>query len=120
MGRVRDWAEGKGLEEELVEAEPQRDGSPYAAQPVDRPPRERPTGKANRLAVTALICAAAIPFLLVGGILGAVFGFVALDEIEESEGRERGRGMAQWAIALGFINIALSCAVIALAVAAVA
>lgn len=79
-----------------------------------------PTGKANRLAVTALICAAAIPFLLIGGILGAVFGFVALDEIEESQGAERGKGMAYWAIALGFLNIAVSCAAIAFIVAAVA
>jgi hypothetical protein len=118
MGRVRDWAEGKGLEGELVETEPHGDGSPYAGEPVERPPREQPTGRANRLAVTALICAAAIPFLLVAGVLGAVFGFVALDEIEESKGRERGRGMALWAIALGFVNIAVSCAVIALVVTA--
>lgn len=83
-------------------------------------PRPKPTGKANRLAVTALICSLAIPFLLVAGILGAVFGFVALDEIEESEGKERGRGMAQWAIGMGFLNIGLSCAIIAFVIAALA
>ncbi len=93
--------------------------SPYAGEraQVARERRERATGKANRLAVTALICAAAIPFLLVAGILGAVFGFVALDEIEESEGKERGQAIAQWAIGLGFVNIVLSCAVIAWLVA---
>lgn len=83
-------------------------------------PRPKPTGKANRLAVTALICSLAIPFLLVAGILGAVFGFVALDEIEESEGTERGRGIAQWAIGMGFLNIGLSCAIIAFVIAALA
>jgi hypothetical protein len=77
-----------------------------------------PLGKANRLAVTALICACCIPFLLVGGILGTVFGMVALDEIDESEGKERGRGMAQWAIGIGFVNIAISCAAIALIILA--
>lgn len=83
-----------------------------------KPPREKPTGKANRLAVTALICASCVPFLLVGGILGTVFGMVALDEIEESEGKERGQGMAKWAIGLGFLNIAASCAIIVLVVKA--
>jgi Domain of unknown function (DUF4190) len=76
-------------------------------------PRQ-PLGKANRLAVTALICACCIPFLLVGGILGTVFGMVAIDEIDESNGKERGRGMAQWAIGIGFVNIAISCAAIVL------
>lgn len=68
-------------------------------------------GKANRLAVTALILACLGP-LLVGGILATVFGMVALDEIEESNGAERGRGIAQWAIGLGFLNIAVWCAIV--------
>lgn len=76
-----------------------------------------PLGRANRLAVTALICACIVG-PLVGGILATVFGMVALDEIEEAEGTERGQGMAKWAIGLGFLNIVLSCAVIVLTVAA--
>lgn len=71
--------------------------------------KERPTGKANRLAVVALICSCVGP-VFVGGILGTVFGLVALDEIEEADGAERGQGMAKWAIGLGFLNIALSMA----------
>jgi hypothetical protein len=67
-----------------------------------------------------LICATALPFLLVSGVLGAVLGFVALDEIEDSHGKERGEAMAKWAIGLGFVNIALSVAVIALVVTAFA
>jgi hypothetical protein len=82
------------------------------AQPTGRP---KPTGKANRLAVTALILAGLAPFL-VGGILATVFGMVALDEIDESNGTERGGGIAKWAIGLGFVNIAASCLLIVLVV----
>lgn len=92
------------------------DGEQWGEQ-SSRPERVRPTGRANRLAVTALICACVAP-ILVGGILATVFGMVALDEIEESDGKERGAGMAKWAIGLGFLNIAVSCAVIVLVVVA--
>jgi hypothetical protein len=80
-------------------------------------PRVRPHGKANRLAVTALILSCLGP-VLVGGILATVFGYVALDEIEDSEGKERGGSIATWAIGLGFLNIALSCVAIILVVLA--
>lgn len=80
---------------------------------VARAERVQPTGKANRLAVAALICAALAP-ILAGGILGIVFGLVALNEIAESEGKERGEGMAHWAIGLGVLNVILSCVFIAL------
>ena len=69
--------------------------------------KSRPTGKANRLAVTALICSCVGP-IFVGGVLATVLGSVALDEIEEAEGTERGQGIARWAIGLGFLNIILS------------
>ncbi len=92
------------------------DGEKWGQRWEAKPERQHPKGKANRLAVTALILAGIGP-LLVGGILATVFGYVALDEIDESEGEERGRGMAQWAIGLGFLNIALWCALIVLLVA---
>jgi len=63
-----------------------------------------PQGKANRLAVFALFCAFVIP------VLGIVFGLVALDEIDESEGEERGRAMAQWAIGLGAVTLGFAIA----------
>lgn len=72
-----------------------------------REPKVRPAGKANRLAVTALICSCVGP-IFVGGILATVFGLVALDEIEEADGAERGQGIAKWAIGVGFVNIILS------------
>lgn len=96
------------------------DGEKWGEEPrPERRERDRPTGKANRLAVTALICAVLVPVLFVTGILAIVFGEVALDEIEESQGAERGAGMAKWAIGLGVLNVAVSCAVIALIIASV-
>ncbi len=92
------------------------DGEKWGQRWEAKPERQRPKGKANRLAVTALILAGIGP-LLVGGILATVFGYVALDEIEESQGQERGKAIAQWAIGLGFLNIALWCALIVLLVA---
>lgn len=83
---------------------------------VWREPKEKPTGKANRLAVAALICSCVGP-VFVGGILGTVFGVVALEEIEEADGAERGQGMAKWAIGLGFLNVVLSAAAVVLIVA---
>ena len=94
------------------------DGDQWGARWHDDLERAEPLGRANRLAVVALICSCFGPFL-VGGILATVFGMVALDEIEESEGQERGAGMAKWAIGLGFVNIVLSFAAIVLVVAAV-
>jgi hypothetical protein len=102
--------------EEAEPAEVQGD-PPY--DPTPKPKREGPAGKANRLAVTALILACIGP-VLVGGILATVFGYVALDEIEDSEGTERGRAIGQWAIALGFLNIALSCVAIVYLVSVIA
>lgn len=63
-----------------------------------------PRGKANRLAVFALFCAFVVP------VLGIVFGLVALEEIDESEGEERGRAMAQWAIGLGAVVLGFAIA----------
>jgi len=82
-------------------------------------PKQKPTGKANRLAVTALVCSCGGP-VFVGGVLRTVFGMVALDEIEEADGAERGQGMARWAVGLGFLNIIPSAALVVLFVAVIA
>lgn len=73
----------------------------FGANQGARTPRPRPMGRANRLAVFALFCAFTVP------VLGIVFGVVAQDEIRVSEGKERGLGMAQWAIGLGIAVIAV-------------
>lgn len=99
---------------------PDRESEPsetLATEEQKQEPQE-PKGRANRLAVTALICACVVGFI-VGGILATVFGMVALDEIEESDGAERGQGMAKWAVGLGFLNIALSCVAIVVIIAVV-
>ncbi len=46
----------------------------------------RPVGKVNRLAVFALFCSFILP------VLGIVFGTLALNEIEDGGGKERGVG----------------------------
>jgi hypothetical protein len=66
--------------------------------------RARPAGKANRLAVFALFCAFVVP------VLGIVFGLVALDEISDADGRERGEGLAKWAVGLGALWLVLAVA----------
>jgi hypothetical protein len=56
--------------------------------------------KANRLSVFALFCAFIVP------PLGIVFGTVALEEISASRETERGKGMARWAVGLGWLWLA--------------
>jgi hypothetical protein len=61
-------------------------------------------GRFNRLAVTAFILSCVGWF---GTWLpGLVLGFLALEEIDDSEG-ERGRGLAKWAIGLGLLGAIL-------------
>ena len=104
MASWREVMAGRGPSE-WDQGQSEVDESDGGREPV--PDRSQPMGKANRLAVTALICSLIGP-IFVGGILAMVFGEVALDEIDESEGKERGRGMAVWAIVLGVLNLLLS------------
>jgi hypothetical protein len=75
----------------------------------------------NGLAIASLICSIAsfvvLPF--VGGVLGVVLGHVALSQINQSEGREEGRGMAIAGLIIGYANLALSLLVIALIIVAI-
>jgi hypothetical protein len=55
----------------------------------------------NTCAIIALVFA-----LLVSVPLAAIiFGFVAKFQVEESNGTQRGEGLAYWAIVLGFIEL---------------
>jgi hypothetical protein len=45
--------------------------------------------------------------LVVTGILAVIFGNVALNRIDASQGAEKGRGLAIAGIALGWVGIAL-------------
>ncbi len=73
-------------------------GSPAGAVP-------KPT--VNGLAVAALVLGLCCWCFFVPGILAVIFGFLALDRIATSEGRQKGRGMAIAGIVLGWVSIAV-------------
>ncbi len=65
----------------------------------------------TRLNATALLSLVASLFGFVcfwgfGGLLGIVLGLVARSEVERSEGREHGRGLATAGLILGLLNVA--------------
>jgi hypothetical protein len=66
--------------------------------------------KTNGTSVFALLASLSsfVCFIGIGGALGIVLGLIARSEIARSEGREAGRGLANSAIAVGVINLALS------------
>jgi hypothetical protein len=66
----------------------------------------------NGFAVAALVLGIAVLCTgIFGGILAVVFGNLALSRIDESQGREKGRGMAITGIVLGWIAIGLTAVV---------
>jgi len=72
-------------------------------------------------ATTALICSiCGVIWAIPCGVLGIIFGFVALSEIKASGGRVGGRGLAVGAIITGFIVVGFYIAVIALYFALIA
>jgi uncharacterized membrane protein len=70
-------------------------------------------GKVNRLAVFALFCCFTVP------VLGIVFGILALNEIEDEGGKERGSGVARSAIVLGVIGLIVAVIAAVLVVSAI-
>ena len=66
-------------------------------------------------ATTALICSiCGVIWAIPCGVLGIIFGFVALSEIKASGGRVGGRGLALAAVITGFVVVALYLTLIAL------
>jgi hypothetical protein len=59
----------------------------------------------NGLAIASLVLGI-LWFCGVGAILALVFGYIAKGQIDRSEGRQSGRGMAIAGIVLGWIGIA--------------
>jgi len=57
--------------------------------------------KTNGLAIASLVLGL-IWLWFVGSILAIIFGFIALNQIKESGGRQTGRGLAIAGIVLGF------------------
>ena len=63
------------------------------------------TPRTSGLAIASLVLGLipVVPFI--GSILAIVFGIIALRQIDESRGTQRGRGMAIWGIVLGLLAI---------------
>jgi hypothetical protein len=73
--------------------------------------------KTNGLAIASLVLG--IVWLYgVGSILALVFGYMAKSQIDHSEGRETGRGMAIAGIVLGWVGVGFVLLVIIIAIAA--
>jgi hypothetical protein len=74
----------------------------------------------NGMAIASLVCSlvGVIPFLFgIPCILGIIFGFVARNQIKNSQGRQRGGGMALAGIIVGFSLIGLWVLIISLVAA---
>jgi len=67
----------------------------------------------NGMAIAALVCGIAGFLCLIPGILGIIFGFVAKGQIRQSNGTQRGDGMATAGIVLGCIWVAITILIVA-------
>jgi hypothetical protein len=85
-------------------------------QPYYQPVQYVPAQTTNGLAVAALVAGIFWVWWL-GSVLAVVFGHVALNQINKSEGRESGRGMAIAGLVLGYLGVAVL-AVVLITVAA--
>jgi hypothetical protein len=75
---------------------------PYGAQPY-APSAYAPT--TNGMAIASLICGFAGCFLGIPWILAIVFGFVAISQINNSNGTQQGKGLAIAGIVIGVVPI---------------
>ncbi len=80
-------------------------------------PHER--SNTNGTSIFALVASLLgyVCFVGVGGVLGIVLGLIARNEISRSAGREKGRGLANAAIALGTVNLCLTVVGLAVGIA---
>lgn len=84
-------------------------GAPGAAPPTT-----------NGFAVASLVLGIIGGFLCIGWILALVFGYVGRNQIDASEGRQGGRGMAVAGIVLGWIWCGLAVVYIVILIVAAA
>lgn len=82
-------------------------GTPWQPGPPAGPARN------NGMAIAALVCGIAGFLCLIPGILGIILGFVAKNQIRQSNGTQRGDGMATAGIVLGCIWVVLTIVLIA-------
>ena len=71
-------------------------GAPYAPYAQGTP------SKTNGLAIAALVCGIAGFILFIPAVLGIIFGFIARAQIKNSNGTQRGEGLALAGIIVGF------------------
>jgi len=95
-------------------------GSPPPPPPPPPPggqwqPSGPPVGPAgnNPMAIAALVCGIAGFLCLIPGVLAIIFGFVAKGQIRQSNGAQRGDGMATAGIVLGFVWVGLTVVLLA-------
>jgi hypothetical protein len=60
----------------------------------------------NGLAIASLVCSLVVVFGI-GSVLGIVFGFVAKSQIRQSNGTQKGNGLATAGIIIGFALIGI-------------
>jgi hypothetical protein len=75
--------------------------------PMMRPP-VNPDAKLNTCSIIAFVCA----LVIWPGVPSIVLGFIGNWQIDQSQGRERGKALALWAIVLGFIELVVFVVVI--------
>jgi hypothetical protein len=76
------------------------------------------SSKTNGMAIASMVLGI-LWIYWVGSILALVFGYIAKSQIDKSNGRESGRGMAIAGIVLGWIGVAVLVILIILALAGV-
>jgi Domain of unknown function (DUF4190)/Uncharacterised protein family UPF0547 len=74
--------------------------------PVQQVYMQAPAARTNGMAVASMILGI-VWLYWVGSILALVFGYIAKGQIEKSNGRETGRGMAIAGIVLGWVGVGL-------------
>lgn len=91
----------------------------YGYPPAGAPYGYPTTSKNNGLAIASLVCSFFFWIYGVGAILAIVFGFIARSQIKQSNGTQRGGGMALAGIIIGFVGIVIGIVVVIVVVAVV-
>jgi hypothetical protein len=112
---TRYW-DGSAWTEQTAPAAPPPGPPPYGVG-VPAPPFHTPYQPAyhpqttNGLAIASLVLSL-VGLFFIGSILGIVFGFVARSQIRQSNGMQKGNGLALAGIIIGFATLAITLIVI--------
>jgi hypothetical protein len=95
-------------------------GYPGYGTPMGGYPQYAMPVQTNGMSVASLVCSCVgiIPFLFgIPCVLGIIFGFVGRNQIKQSQGRQKGGGLALAGIIVGFSLIGIAVLIISLAAA---